>query len=68
MSETISDPYPLTNPNAPLGHPGHLNSTQQATLDSMRLELQKLGYTERLDDATLVSCTAGNFVFVLMDS
>ncbi|WBW71630.1 sec14 cytosolic factor family, phospholipid-intermembrane transfer protein Spo20/Sec14 [Schizosaccharomyces osmophilus] len=54
MSELVSDPYPSSNPHDPVGHPGHLTASQQETLDSFRSELKKMGYSVRLDDATLL--------------
>ncbi|CAN6629690.1 Sec14p cytosolic factor [Trichomonascus vanleenenianus] len=36
------------------GHPGNLTPQQQGNLEILRIQLQELGYTERLDDATLL--------------
>lgn len=36
------------------GYPGHLTASQAATLEVLRKQLEELGYTERLDDATLL--------------
>jgi hypothetical protein len=46
--------YPITNPMTGSGHPGHVNAEQDAKLFQLRSELEKEGYTERLDTLTLV--------------
>ncbi|EEB08586.1 sec14 cytosolic factor family Sec14 [Schizosaccharomyces japonicus yFS275] len=48
------DPYPLTNPQSPPGHPGNLTPAQSEKLKLVREKLLSLGYTKRLDDATLL--------------
>ena len=35
-------------------HPGHLTEDQQQKLDAFRKQLQDAGYTERMDDPSLV--------------
>lgn len=46
--------YPAVSHNTASGHPGHTTPEQDALLLQFRSELQKEGYTERLDTHTLV--------------
>ncbi|KAL3475016.1 CRAL-TRIO domain-containing protein [Aspergillus californicus] len=46
--------YPTTAPEAKAGHPGHTTPEQDAKVDQFRSELEKEGYTERLDTHTLL--------------
>lgn len=47
--------YPQIAPDsAGRGHPGHLDPQQEGALAILRLQLEALGYTDRLDDATLL--------------
>lgn len=47
--------YPQVAPaNAGTGHPGHIDSSQQKSLEHLRTLLQAQGYVERTDDATLL--------------
>jgi len=55
MASTCSTyTFPNTNPAAPSGHLGHLNPEQQHKLQQLRKQLLSEGYTERLDDLTLL--------------
>lgn len=46
--------FPTTAPEAQPGHPGHTTPDQDAKVHQLRAELEKLGYTERLDTLTLL--------------
>jgi len=46
--------YPQTNPDAGPGHPGHLTPDQQQKLATFRKQLEEDGYTQRMDDPTLL--------------
>lgn len=46
--------FPTTAPEAQPGHPGHTSPEQDAKVHQLRAELEKLGYTERLDTLTLL--------------
>jgi len=46
--------YPTVSPNNTSGHPGHTTSEQDAQVYQLRMKLESLGYTERLDTLTLV--------------
>lgn len=48
--------YPTTNPATGSGHPGHTTPDQDASVVKIREELEKEGYTERLDTINLVRC------------
>lgn len=41
--------------NKSSGHPGHTTPEQDAAVAKLRAELEKEGYTERLDTHTLVA-------------
>lgn len=46
--------FPTTAPEAKPGHPGHTTPEQDAKVEQLRSELEKEGYTERLDTLTLL--------------
>ncbi len=46
--------FPTTAPVAQNGHPGYLTAQQQAQVHQLRLLLESLGFTKRLDTLTLV--------------
>jgi len=46
--------FPTTAPESQPGHPGHTTPEQDAKVHQLRAELEKLGYTERLDTLTLL--------------
>ena len=46
--------FPTTSPNVQSGHPGHTTPEQDAQVFQLRMKLEQLGYTERLDTLTLV--------------
>ncbi|KAL4906143.1 hypothetical protein BDW74DRAFT_139089 [Aspergillus multicolor] len=46
--------FPTTAPEAQPGHPGHTTPEQDAKVEELRSELEKEGYTERLDTLTLL--------------
>ncbi|KAH8149993.1 uncharacterized protein LAJ45_06146 [Morchella importuna] len=46
--------FPTTNPATGPGHPGHTTPEQDALVVKFREELEKEGYTERLDTITLL--------------
>lgn len=46
--------FPTTAPEAQPGHPGHTTPEQDAKVHQLRAELEKLGYTKRLDTLTLL--------------
>lgn len=46
--------FPTTAPESQSGHPGHTTPEQDAKVHQLRAELEKLGYTERLDTLTLL--------------
>jgi hypothetical protein len=46
--------YPTVSENAHPGHPGHTTPEQDAQVHLLRMKLESLGYTERLDTLTLV--------------
>ncbi|KAJ5943927.1 hypothetical protein N7516_004095 [Penicillium verrucosum] len=46
--------FPTTAPEAQPGHPGHTSPEQDAKVHQLRADLEKLGYTERLDTLTLL--------------
>ena len=46
--------FPTTAPETQPGHPGHTSPEQDAKVQQLRAELEKLGYTERLDTLTLL--------------
>jgi len=48
--------FPTTAPRKQNGHPGHTTPEQDAQVAQLRLKLESLGYSERLDTLTLV-CT-----------
>lgn len=47
--------YPTTSPNVQSGHPGHTTPEQDAKVYQLRTELERAGYSERLDTLSLVS-------------
>lgn len=46
--------FPTTAPEAHTGHPGHTTPEQDAKVIQFRAELEKEGYTERLDTLSLL--------------
>ncbi|KAG5297382.1 phosphatidylinositol-phosphatidylcholine transfer protein [Histoplasma ohiense] len=46
--------FPTTAPDAQSGHPGHTTPEQDAQVYQLRIMLEQLGYTERLDTLTLL--------------
>ncbi|RMD42338.1 hypothetical protein DV735_g2790, partial [Chaetothyriales sp. CBS 134920] len=46
--------YPTTAPETQPGHPGHTTKEQDAQVHLLRMQLEALGYTERLDTLTLL--------------
>lgn len=46
--------YPTISETAHPGHPGHTTPEQDAAVHQLRMKLESLGYTERLDTLTLV--------------
>ena len=46
--------YPTTAPNPQSGHPGHTTPEQDAQVFQLRMQLEQLGYTERLDTFSMV--------------
>lgn len=46
--------YPSVDPEGGEGYHGHLTSEQEAKLQDLRSALVKEGYTDRLDNLTLV--------------
>lgn len=46
--------FPTTAPEAMSGHPGHTTPEQDAKVEQLRSELEKEGYTKRLDTLTLL--------------
>lgn len=46
--------FPTTAPEPQAGHPGHTTPEQDAKVEQLRSELEKMGYTERLDTLTLL--------------
>jgi hypothetical protein len=46
--------FPTTAPESQSGHSGHTTPEQDAKMHQLRAELEKLGYTERLDSLTLL--------------
>ena len=46
--------YPTTAPESQPGHPGHTTPEQDAQVYQLRTQLEREGYTERLDTLTLV--------------
>lgn len=49
--------YPTTSPDVQSGHPGHTTKQQDAQVFQLRTQLEKAGYTERLDTLSMV-CSA----------
>ncbi|BFZ57733.1 cytosolic factor, phosphatidylinositol/phosphatidylcholine transfer protein [Savitreella phatthalungensis] len=54
MSPAPLNTYPQTCPSAGSGYPGNLTADQQAKLAELRKELENAGYTERIDDPSLL--------------
>lgn len=53
--EEFLNSFPQQYPDGcPEGYPGNLNETQKEALEKFRSQLKEDGYTERLDDATLL--------------
>lgn len=50
--------FPTVSPVNQPGHPGHTTPVQDAQVHQLRAELEKEGYTERLDTLTLVCAMA----------
>ena len=46
--------FPTTAPNPQPGHPGHTTPEQDAQVFQLRMQLEQLGYTERLDTLSMV--------------
>lgn len=46
--------FPTTAPDPQPGHPGHTTPEQDAQVAQLRMTLEALGYTERLDTLTLL--------------
>ena len=46
--------YPVVNPDAPAGHPGHTTKEQDAQVHQLRSALEAAGYKERLDTLSLL--------------
>lgn len=46
--------YPTIAPEPQSGHPGHTTPEQDAAVHQLRAELEKSGYTIRLDTLTLL--------------
>lgn len=46
--------FPVVAPVKQDGHPGHLTPEQIEKVKTLRAELEKKGYTDRLDTLTLV--------------
>ncbi|KAI9044478.1 SEC14 family lipid-binding protein [Aspergillus affinis] len=46
--------FPTTAPESKSGHPGHTTPEQDAKVEQLRSELEKEGYTKRLDTLTLL--------------
>lgn len=46
--------FPTTAPEARPGHPGHTTPEQDAKVEQLRSELEKEGYSKRLDTLTLL--------------
>lgn len=46
--------YPVVSLNESSGHPGFTDAIQNAKVYQLRSELEREGYTERLDTITLV--------------
>lgn len=46
--------FPCVSEKAQPGHAGHTTPEQDAQVHQLRLKLESLGYTERLDTLTLV--------------
>lgn len=46
--------YPTTAPEPQAGHPGHTTPEQNAQVEQLRMQLEQMGYTERLDTLTLL--------------
>ena len=46
--------YPTTAPETQSGHPGHTTSQQDAQVHQLRMMLEQLGFTERLDTLSLL--------------
>ncbi|KAL5338646.1 CRAL-TRIO domain-containing protein [Aspergillus crustosus] len=46
--------FPITAPEAQVGHSGHTTPEQDAKVEQFRTELEAEGYTERLDTLTLL--------------
>lgn len=47
--------YPTTAPTPQSGHPGHTTPEQDAQVFQLRMQLEQLGYKERLDTLSMVS-------------
>lgn len=47
--------YPVSNPEAGPGHPGHTTPEDEAKVLQLRAELEAAGLTERLDTHTMVN-------------
>lgn len=52
------DSYPQTAPSNGPGYPGALTNDQNTKLKQLHKELSAAGYTERLDDPSLVDIHA----------
>jgi hypothetical protein len=59
--------FPTTSPNVQSGHPGHTTPEQDAQVFQLRMKLEQLGYTERLDTLTLLRFLRAR-KFVVADS
>lgn len=46
--------FPTTAPEPQPGHPGHTTPEQDAKVEQLRSELEKMGYTDRLDTLTML--------------
>lgn len=46
--------FPTTAPEPQSGHPGHTTPEQDAKVEQLRMELERMGYTDRLDTLTLL--------------
>lgn len=46
--------FPTTAPEPQNGHSGHTTPEQDAKVEQLRAELEKMGYTERLDTLTML--------------
>ncbi|KAF8423845.1 putative phosphatidylinositol transporter [Tirmania nivea] len=54
MAMSMEYDYPAISHNKSPGHPGHTTPEQDAAVVQLRVELEKEGYTERLDTHTLL--------------